>query len=641
MSSHQGPKVATVEDYDSDDEDGPPEGLREANTKSRRTPGPVATGPTPRVDAASDSGYSSHAPGTGPPSLSKDAPPAISTGAARTADRVRATPPSDPPTPSRGRPKLMPTRTLPVPPPTRSRRHTGAAEEPSRPIIVPAHHRCSCPTCQSQHPHANASPDDLRSPWTPTYPPPPPELLHHPAYNEAHWVRARQEPPATAVPESRPRMPRAQSSRPARPVSYHEGIAYSAAAYANHPREPPREPPRPVPMPVPMLRPVGMEMPFPPSSYPPPRYVPMPPPTQGQMPPPPTAPMYAPGAPYATARPMAQRYATERPPVRPISMYGAPVIEYDVGSPTATGPPPPMSRRMSNYGEHAAARMRAQEQEDYFRMPPPPPPGATRVAVPAPRPPPGPRPHSKELARSRSMPQGEDGMGVGPPPLPPDYHTRAKTSREALAPRLRRPSSHSVEVDPRYETELEAARRGHAHAEEKRRRRATYYAPEPGRDLERVGAGYMDDEVDAVAAGIDSLHVRGPPSRVGSDSSSQGKNGREGRPRPTSGIAVSKGGSDDSFTMRFTSGAAVNLDLTGGFEGRTVSFKPGHDGEQELSISSRKGYIDRVSGAYVEYARSGRRREIEAGPSSGPSRSSTHSRRSSRAAAFRHPHPPS
>lgn len=220
----------------------------------------------------------------------------------------------------------------------------------------------------------------------------------------------------------------------------------------------------------------------------------------------------------------------------------------------------------------------------------------------------------------------------------------ARQRQEARVPR--RPSMHSADSERR--ASIYADESVKAQLQEHRRRRATYYDHEGNQEYEKAMRRYQeaDSDVNAAALGLEALDMRAEHSRTGSDTGSQGRPGgsREGsdvKVRPSSGVAVSVPESDDSFTMRFTSNTPVKLDFTGGFDGRTVSLRPGQDGEQaELSIGSRKTYIDRHTGAHIEYARSGRRREIEGALTAPHSRSSTHSRRSSRAAvARRDPNP--
>ena len=643
-------KVATVEDCLSDEDDLARDVGREANTKTRRTAAAnvSSTAPVRGGDAASDSGYSSHAAGTASSSIAEGPSPA--------ATMVHPSYPPDAPPTSRGRPKLLATKTVPLhhqhhhyqhhhhhqppppppppPPSTRSRRYSVAPAEPTRPVMPPAQDRCYRPIRRPRRGNVVVSEEEVGPPGTgatAAYPP----VHHHRSSSRdvpiAAPVRMRPEvegppPPPRSIPVAvpRPRLPRSQSSRP---VSYHEGTAYPVRYFA----------PAPELMFESNIPPLGGRLPSvetPPTSsssssssssaYPPSRYIPAQP-----LGPPPIVPhpsgSYTDSSPYVPPLAPSQRWP-ERYPSGLISAYGPPLTGYEMVPPPVM--PSAVSRRPSDR-EYDLSYMRSPEEDGYFRMPPPAPP------PPPPPPPPtvGPRistrsSTAREWSRLRSMPQPD-----GPDLVPYAY------SWDGVVPRLRRLPSCSNDGGPRPDSTSDEVIRARQVAEKRRRRATTYYSQEAGGSVERGARTYPDGGVDAAAAALQGLHLRRPAgSRAGSDSGSSGRPGPDGKVRPPSGVTTGALDSDDSFNMRLTASRAVTVDFIGhgGFDRQTVSFRPGQDGEQpELSIGSRKNYFDHTTGAYVECGRSGRRREIETGPSGGPSRSSTHSRRSSRAAVSR------
>ena len=676
MSAYPGSKMATVEDYisseeeedgdededEQSDEDGGieqqhqqqhPRDLKpEANTQARRQPIQVSGGST-GGDAASDSGYSSHQTvTTGPPSSGRGPSSVI-------------IPPPPPrqidgvPPPPRRRPNVIQARTVAAQaqtqPPPRPRRETvAAADAPRRAEMMRTapHGRCNCAACLprrrtvTQETMPVPMPVPIPMPWDLRYPP-----VHTPGGYGDRPQPAMPPPPKTTVPVgamasgpilARPRLVAAQSSRSARPMSYHEGMGYSTNF-------------------APLRLDTQVEPMMAHQQYVPVQAAAPPPP------PPPSAPPYPVSMPFGPSRPMPQRWMTERYSARPVSMYGQPLIEYDGVPPGGTQP---LARRPSNR-ESSSRRARTQEEEDYSRMPPPPIPSAPPPPPPPPPPPGVPQSHRRELSRSRSVPRRSDGYLAGSdrverPSVP------SQTYRGSA---LRRPSSHSIENERRHE--LQADELARFQAADRRRRRASYYGGDGnvGQVREQSRRRYQqqqrrereddddeDDEGDdddddyydagdahAAAMRLEGLSLRGMSTRVGSNPGQHGRpsasrevvrggGGEGGRARPSSGVAVNVPDADENFTMRFNSSAAgVKLDFTGGFDGRTVSLKAGQDGEQaELSIGARKTYIDRHTGAHLEYARSGRRREIDHGALTAPhSRSSTHSRRSSRAAVAR------
>lgn len=613
MSTRHEPKAATVEDYNSgEDEDDtivavPDETTKEAQSQARHKSSrvqEVALGGY----AASDSGYSSHAAATAPSSESK--------GASTVTKSPKLPPSAAPVAPPKKRPTLVPARTYASQPPTRSPPDATLAAPSRRATGTASHERCNCADC---HPRRR-SVAGLDTPWILNYPPfdtrvrpGDPSLSSAPKPRYEHEILARQ--------GARPPLVKTYSSRSARPMSYHEGIGYSSSFMGRVP-DPSFESRYPVAAPSLPVSPVVYSAP---QGYPLPTSLPHP------------RPSYPVPLPYADSRPVPTGWVTEQHPVRPVSMYGPPLVEYGGVGPPAMAPV--MHRRPSN-NEHSSRRARLQEEEeDYFRMPPPPPPiPAGHTVRPGVR-----HQDSGGFARAQLRPRSKSRPDEGRD-FVPDGSSRVKIHRNQAEHMARRPSSSSTKTEKKPDLRNDEATRAET---ERRRRRSSYYDHEGIRDSEHVLRDHRVTEMRATAAGpeVPSGRGSGAGSRSGSDSGSQNKNNHningnrencEIRSRPLSGIAVSVPDSEDHFTMKFASSAGVKFDFTGDLEGRTVSLKPGQDGEQaELCIGSRKGpaYFEGLSPAQLEYARSGRRRELEDGANAGQSRSSTRSRRSSRVRA--------
>ncbi|KAI9792149.1 MAG: hypothetical protein M1816_002689 [Peltula sp. TS41687] len=617
MSTRHGPKAATVEDYISGEDEAdtivavPDETAKVAQPKARHKSSRVQ-----EVDlgayAASDSGYSSHAAATAQPSESKGA---TTTTTTTTTKSPKLPSSAAPVPPTKRRPTLLPARTYASQPPARPPPDATLAAASRRTAGAASHERCNCTGCQ---PRRMSVAGPLDSPWNIDYAPFDTRLgPGDPSLSSAS--RARYEQEMTARANSRPPLVKTYSSRPARPVSYHEGVGYSSTFMA---RAPAASPDTRYPV-------AGPSLPVSPMTYSAPQGYSLTPSL-----PPPRPPPYPVPLPYVESRPAPPRWMTDQQPVRPVAMYGPLVVDYGgVGHPVAA---PVMHRRPSN-NEHSSRRTRLQDEEDYFRMPPPPPP------VPAGHPlRPGVRHQddsggfTREHLRPRSKSRTDEGRDYVP-----DGWSRGKIHRNQSEHLPRKRSlKNEKKPDLRNDESLRAET-------ERRRRRSSYYDHEGIRASDHVLREHRASDLRTPAGNLEVPAGRGSgaSSRPGSDSGSQNRNnhnssgsrdGGEAKSRPLSGIAVSVPDSDDNFTMKFASGAGVKFDFTGGLEGRTVSLRPGQDGEQaELSIGSRKGsaYLEGASAAQLEYARSGRRRELEDGEGAGQSRSSTRSRRSSRVRA--------
>ncbi|KAI9819070.1 MAG: hypothetical protein M1826_001200 [Phylliscum demangeonii] len=655
-SGHRAPKAATVEDYTSDEDGDQPEAASQANSQARRTP------LSSQLDLGSDSGYSSHHPATAPPSDSTGPTPA--TRAPTAARSVPEIPPS------RRRPAIPHSRTFAAPQPSRHPSAEPAAATDLRRMgatvagPAPRPYADCVPSAFASRGRSGASP--LESPWNLNHPPF--EHAGRPAVDAAPPMPARRREPeemvsGAAAHAPRPRVLKSYSNRTVRPMSYHEGVAYSSSYVVGVPdarldaRLFSAHPALANPGNAAASYPLPHNMPPPASHRPAPHLPPRP-----QQHPYPGGPL-----PFADTRPPPQRWYAEPPyAVRPGSMYGPPlVVNYGAvatSMPMVEGPP---------------RRGRRPSHGDYQRMPPPPPPPHP-AATAAPPPRPSVR-NSASFGRERSRPRSHRRSDDDPTAMAPSM-SRSRSNRDEHddGSLPRRPNISVARADKKAAAEylrahesMEAALA--EKAADKRRRRANYYGYEDGgRDYSRSARDpreYDSRTSSATSEAPPPPHARsGAASRPGSEifysggrESADGHGHGQARGRPPSGIAVSMPKNEEGVTMRFAAGAGVRLDFTGGFEGRTVSLKPGHDGEQaELCIGTRRsqGQLQGSSTAALEYGGGGngsgggsggggggsgsgsRRREIEDSATTvapGLSRSGTQSRRHSRAPSRRQP----
>ncbi|KAI9800001.1 MAG: hypothetical protein M1833_003530 [Piccolia ochrophora] len=588
-------RMPSVEDGHSDDNDVVPEIHNISSTRDRRrsslSKGLRAAG----GDVASDSGYSSHAGATVASSSSRGGTP-IDISPTRPKYTTANSP-------LKRRPALVSSKTTSTP--HFEEQYAGLKPRP-RNRSRNTHHECDAGCAKHYRRSSTISP--LEASWDVSYPPFAPDNGYVGPSSFDSTPRYAAEPPVPTISAPRPRRSNSHSTRPTRPVSYHGGYnglgglsaseaQYMASlGYAVDPGPPP----------APSAYPMGFAPPPMPSRR---SYAPQP-----AVQPPSRSPIET-SLPYPDVRPSTQRWATEQyPSRRPVSSYGAPIIEYD-----APATAPPILRRPSTREPAYNPPYRTQEDEDFYRMPPPQKPLR--------------RPSMKQSTSARDVPRTND---VGYPGSSERPH-RTKTPKPQGTSSSRRPSLSSG-GSSRKAKSYHNDESAQIQVENDRRRRASYYGYEGAKDHERQrdAEAYQNYVGRSAPVTVDTVRPRTKSSRKGSDSGSQthsrASSSRESsdvKRRPSSGMAGSVPESDDSFRLQFVSSAGVNLKFTDGFEGRTVSLKPSQDGEHtELSIGSRKGYTDANSNASVEYARTGRLKE---------SRSDTKSRRSSRPGGFRQP----
>ncbi|KAI9823011.1 MAG: hypothetical protein M1832_002665 [Thelocarpon impressellum] len=577
------PRKATVEDCDSDSNETLSDRLKTTPSKSRRKP---ATANAP----ASDSGYSSHAAGgvTSPAGYDTaegvDEPP---TGARQGHGGA---------TPSRRRPSVSASRAS-----GHERPHVVRAATSSDPRTrgdggVP----CACAKCA---PRRRSMATPLETPWNLDYPP----FDSNTMYVEVPTATAAGRRYMTETPLVYPQRPRPQLYRSSRPVSYHGGAAagsYQEEGYFADSYGPPPA------MSAYSNSPMSTISPSYPQRGP---YVPaasLPATPQNRIEP----------LAYDASRPVAPRRATDNyASSRPVSMYGAPVIRYD--QPPQSAPP---------YGSHRHRRTAddfprsmSREEEASYRMPPPPLKPSRQASV---HQQPSRERSRREIPRSASTRPAE-----AEPPVLSEPAPRARSRRPSLS---RGERQYKTYADGMASVQVEAG---------SSRRRTTYSGQEKTRHQERSAEEYQDATRSAPAGATltaDALQNQRRRRRAGSSSGSvsragSSRDGSEVKSRSSSGIALNIPESDQGLTMRFSAGGAgLKLDFSDGFDGRTISVKPGLAGH-ELSIGSRKTYVDR-SGAELEYARTEPRRGLEEARSSRHSRSSSHSRHS-RASSYQQP----
>ncbi|KAI9679623.1 MAG: hypothetical protein M1829_001585 [Trizodia sp. TS-e1964] len=620
MSNRQG-KPASVEDWDTLCDTPIPDTRRVATASTYNEPASASTarrrsGLSSAVraalsgaDGASDSGYSSHHTASADSRTANVSPPMPKSSAA----------------PSRRRPALekskttassnlhsSPIKTRPAPLPYR-------AESPIRPSSARGARKPE--THQAPPPLPSMNP--LSQPWDLNYPPfappagpPRPPSIDPTAYYASHYM-----PPPVGVPIPRPRIITSQSYRAGRPMSYHGGgmsyidQGYSAGSYD-------RGPP-------PSASAYSHASQYPPPSFPPPSsysdYS-----TRRDAPP----------LSYEVPRSSAERWAQpshETYSTRPVSSYGTPVVQYDNYPPQTTAPS--ISRRPP---EREKARLSRQE-DDFNRMPPP-------SKVPA--------RHSAARHSAHAAMAAEINRATSVPPVDPGSPVRDNRGRRTMAPRAeaiappppRRPSTNRRSKT--YANANDSTKMTNVESKISRRASNAYGGSDFERDL-AAAKEYQQERSKTIPLTTEALleshkvhnalgSDSGSMSRASKTSSSRG--GSEAKTRSArsgSGVAFSVPESDDGFTMRFPTSQGIKIDFLGnGMEGRSISLKPGENGEQELCIGSRSRtqYLERSGSArdQLEYARSGGRRSIE-DRMSRDGRSNMHSRRASRSTFSRVP----
>ena len=599
-----GPKPATVEDCDSDSND------TLSEMYASRSPSKIRRHTAAAGAPASDSGYSSHAAAT-VASSGYDGDTLEKTMAAVAKESTGGHEPKRRSTHSSSRanrherPYAMGPGAIPG---SRSRSKARATVQEA----------CECSQCI---PRRRSVMDPLGTPWDLEYEPfdsqPRSRYVEIPMSSMARGY-------SRETPSMYPQRPRPQPLLSERPMSYHGGGSYAEEGYFADAYGPP-------PSLSAYTNPTISAPSYPIQSS----YVPV------SMPPTKAERFEALG--YESVRPIAPRRATDRYATtrtgRPASMYGTPVIDYDYATPS-TPYASTSSRRSKTKESEDPPRFSSQEAEDYYRMPPPSSKPSRRASL-------------KQPSRSGSKREIPRSTPVAPVDSDADYTTerisRTKTSLTEEAPRShsRRPglSSGSHEYKSKsYSHEYPSSDRvGQVEVGSASHRRATYTGHEKTRNLERNAEEYQNaTRATPLASYSEALPTKRRGRKTGSSSGSHSRRsssreGSEAKSRPGSAVSLDVGDTEDSFTMRF-SGAALKLDIGRGLDGRTILVKPGQAGP-ELSIGSASSgrYIDRMSDAELQYARSMPRRELDDVRSSRHTRSTSHSRRASQAGSTRQP----
>ncbi|KZF21720.1 hypothetical protein L228DRAFT_158542 [Xylona heveae TC161] len=558
-------KAAFVEDYNSDDEETLPGTRTVANVGARMRDNLKPTKPKESPTPASDSGYSSHT--------------AATVGSADfTKQKVNQSSTSNSPV-KKQRPALVQAlvsgshRTS-----DKQAQRTSSRSEPR------TAEECSCDECMKSE-RATSTPLERR--WDVEYAPfsTRPTIHYptdtsqshpaqHPAFNEGPIIHS-----------ANPRQRAASSNSYGRPASYHApGVPDTTYFQYNSPMVSYMNPGYP-----------------PPGSYHPqmnPYMVAPQPAIQGAaVPPSPIQTNFTPSAnPYDQGR---RQWQSDRYATRPTSVYGTPVVEYDQPSFGA----PAMSRTSSSQEARrvvVATSEHRKRDDDYYRMPPP-------STIPNRRPS---IRHSATTSSAREILRSEATERNDP-----GHADRLRRDSSEHSSRPRRPSLLSNE-GRKAASYMNAHGTARISVEGPGRRRATYYGAEKAKDLEtkqKEAEAYQEAVTKSTPLTADALGATRQSRRSQSGSRSRASSSRDGsdlRTRSGSAVAQSDAG---SITMRINAGT---VELSGDFDGRTISLIPGEDGAPaELSIGRpRPRYLDGSGSTQLEYARTVPR-ALEEGPS--------------------------
>ncbi|KAH0538293.1 hypothetical protein FGG08_005113 [Glutinoglossum americanum] len=604
--SHPRPQVASVEDYSSDLNETVPNTRRVASSRQPRRPSGLSQMTTGgEQDGFSDSGYSSHAPTAassesthGVPSTdSPPLPPAGPTLKRRPTQSSRDR--SKHRSPSKG-----PLRTgSPIPRP-----HSRNANKPA------PHEDCDCKLCTGKHPPVQTP---LDSQWDTNYYPflngngngngssnnsniePQYVVPPSPTMSRSYQMPGAFPQDRPVEPPARPTLSRASTSnsmRPPRPVSYHcgqNGAHYNAGQQGYFHQSSYQQGPPPA-----LAN-------YPPGMFP---HSPFPPPSPATTVPPQLSSPFPPPSPYSTTR--KEPYWTEGQQQQQFSVRGParqPVVDY-----------PPTNRRASMGPTHDV-------------MPPP---------TQAPRP---------TLSYSSSPNSSSGGYGISRTASVPPQSEAAATvnmTRRTMTPQPQpqpRPKRPSLPAHPRKpssqsnSTKVSVESNGSSD-----RRRPSSYDDELARDEHERGQAYQGAIATRTPLTVEALRAARGQRALGSDSGSQSRESRSSREgsedRTGSGVAFSVPDSEaDNITMRYPAGTPVKLEFTGralAAVGRTISLRPGEQGEPyQLTIGTRR-YAEHREYAQIEYAQPARR-EIEDGRRHREAPPSNHSRRRSRSTYHR------
>ena len=660
MSGQAGPPPVTVEDYHSDEDRPDPIHVNHVRTNNRHGR-PSASHAADSKDGggpASDSGYSSHAAATAASFDSNNIPGKVTDGHRQKSQSAPLYEPGL--SPSKSRQRSTPYGFTPASssrPTTKTERaHVQRAATPSDPRNQPTmqpmdrHRGCDCRQCRAAVKRDSMSP--LETPWNVDFSQFQPSDPRGGAYLDGSYPYAAGSSGryteeellagAAMAPPARPVIPRS------RPMSFHAGVSPSARemyydgvyapTYAGDHGPPVAVIPYPSPSMPPTMSGVPQPTPIPAYYSHPMEY------------------SYSDVHPYDHSRPvMPHRALTEQRPAsaRPVSMYGPPVIHDDYTLPTSSYVPTatrrPSTRDSDELSRHRVYRdreraqlesERAQLARDAQAMPPP-------ASKPSRRP---------SIRQSRTSHSSRELPRPPPAPIPSDAgatittdpYRRSSARRESSSSYRsgsRRPSFPAESGERRSsETYRDGSERVRVESNTSRRRSTYEYqprSPEKTRHLERSAEEYQSARARATSSQPltnEALYQQQRIRRGAGSTSSRASGSLDGsevkQSRNGSGATANIDNSGDGITMRFTPGTDVMFDFSGGMDGQTISLKPGQTGQQaELSIKSRKGYENRSTGTYSEYARSDQPpRESDDGRRTRDGRSGNHHRRASRVA---------
>ena len=592
---HSIPRAAFCEDYNEEEQNIVPETRKVANVAAKRSkaeltkPMPMPKLPEHRRDVASDSGYSSHTPamagGADVVPAAKAAPVVLKLDTATTTSKRR--------------------------PGHLEKRSESTQRSPSKPSMhrsdskaqrteTVSHEYCQCRDCVAR---GRSATTPLDSPWPLDYHPfnqPRPRYDGPPSPQSARHLQPiyAHEIPIIHTVQPRPRALTAQSTRPARPVSFHAGVMpetmYVAPMYVE------RGPP-------PSTSAYGHSPSYSQPPYPPPGTTFVPPSIPPSAPPHVLQEIYPQPPPvYAQPRPQPRQWTTELHPPRRSTVYGRPVVEYEEQVYSA----PPMERRSSSHRSHREHTSTPVEREyfrdeDYYLMPPP-------KSIPTTQRPPLRHPSTTNSNQSHARAASVEAR----------VSDRSRREAAEQSSRSRRPSLAARPSTTNKKSTSYANAPGNAKisVESSRQRRASYYGHERRHDLEtkqREIEEYQEAKGSKSTPLTADALLAARKGTKSSDSGSRASGSREGSDVKTRSVGAGSGvaakNDPESFTMRFNAGAGVKVDFAGdSVDGKTISLRPsGTDGLMELSVGGRDSNHHGSEGKQVDYARSGLRREVK------------------------------
>ncbi|KAI9846429.1 MAG: hypothetical protein M1837_004020 [Sclerophora amabilis] len=569
MSRYVDSKIAYVEDCAADGNE-TVSGTRQfaqANASRRQSYQPPLVHKGLKGDEVSDSGYSSHAGAT---VASEDSVPEHRHHLLpRRLSKAKTSE-----SPKKRRPTLFPSKTVANSHSNDLSLKGGSSSRSSGKAKPLLHERCNCDQCLSGMKGVPSSSSPLERPWDLELPPVEPR----PRYKEALPTSAsrRLSTGPSSVPQEYQPRPRAMTStsRPRRPMSYHSGSSYGDAPYAMQSYDAPYDRGPPLSSSAYMNMPAGVSYVQSLPTYPPP---------SPQL-------DYSDPYQYPTSRSLPRRLPPDyTTPLRPTSVYDPAYGEYD----DVLAPEWSRDRRPSRMEPTFASSYDSQREEDYRKMPPPP----------APRPIGRHSYSTNEIRRSGSIHASDTGATISA-----DRLRGASTTNPSSVPRSHRPSMSSANSGKKsrsYNDGLETTQ-----VESSSRRRASYIGPERMREQERNAEAHQHASGTVPADRYQTPPRKVRPSGSSSGSHSRASSSRDGSESRTRAGSSSKA-SNDGLKMWIDPRSGLHMNLTG-VGGHAISLNSGQDGEPiEVSIGRQK---------YNKDVRTSR-----------DARSTTHSRRSSKA----------